>query len=721
MKINKRLFKKSAWAAVITVVIGMAMSCSDLWSEQHPGTYYVNSGETVATFLENHPSGEFTEFVAIIKKAGLWGELRTYGDHTCFAPDNAAVEKYLADRMKEAPDSIKRYFESVETLPVYICDSIAKTHLCYTTFYCSDMSGDGAFPYPNMLDRFLTYYSFPDTTWSENLDTFSVKLAFKVNQQSRIIEADDSVQNGVVHIIDNVLRPSNKFLPGHLKENNDKVEYRYQAKIFYDAIIATHLKDTLEQYLDINYPEPAYDSTYACLQTSGKCAVEYETAYETGDSRQRAIWPAKRYFKYTFFVVTDSILDAKYGIQSLDGLRNKAIEVYGGAGIPDSAKESALYKLMAYHILPCWMTYNQLNTSQSELLNNRTAKESLDVEDFYESLFPYAVMRISTPLDPKVERKGIYINRKGTVSENNLEYPGIRIWGPSEYGNVDPTCSNGGYHFIDELIYFNGDTKNALRTRMRYMANTLSPDFINSGARGRMKTPGSKSATDHAVYGFKRGFVKNIDCNETAQFYVRYRDASFGCFYGDEMTIRGIYDITFRLPPVPEDGTYEVRIWGNSLGNSSTNDRGIAQFYFREGNYGDFSPCGIPVNLGVKAITQPQIGAIMDKTIESNYENESEREAAKLANDKAMRNRGYMKAMDSYVPSGSSEKTFANSLRNDESCFRKIVCTEYMKAGTDYYIRLRQVLQNEAAVCPFNIVEIVPKDIYDGTTPEDRH
>lgn len=718
MKINKRLFRKSVLTAALVAVVGMAVSCSDLWSEQHPGTYYVNSGETVASFLENHPSGEFSEFVTIIKKAGIWGEMRTYGDHTCFAPDNAAVESYLAERMKEAPDSIKHYFESVESLPVYICDSIAKTHLCYSTFYCSDMSGDGAFPYPNLLDRFLTYFSFPDTIWSEDLDTFTVKLAFKVNQQSRIVEADDSVQNGVVHIIDKVLRPSNKFLPGHLKENNMKAPYRYQATIFYDAIIATHLKDSLEKYIDITYPEPAYDSTYACLQTTGKCAVEYETAYETGDSKQRAIWPAKRYFKFTLFAVTDSILENDYGIHNLAELRQKAIDVYGGAELPDSVPQSPLYKLISYHILPCWMTYNQLNTSQSELVNNRSAKESLDIEDFYETMHPYAVMRISTPLDPNVERKGIYINRKGTVSDKNLEYPGIRIWTPSEYENLDPTCSNGGYHFIDKMLFFDTDTKNVLRTRMRYMANTLSPDFINSGARGRMKTPNSKSPTDHAVYGFKKGFVKNVECNDAAQFYVRYRDATFGCFYGDEMTIRGIYDIIFRLPPVPEDGTYEVRIWGNSLGSTSQNDRGIAQFYFREGNYGEFNPCGIPVNLGVKSITEPQIGAIMDDQFEGTDE---EKEQQMLANDKAMRNRGYMKAMDSYCTSSHSTKDAANSLRADKSCFRKILCTEYMKAGTDYYIRLRQVLQNESAVCPFNILEIVPKDVYDGAIPEDRH
>lgn len=720
MKI-KGLLGKSMLTAAVAVLAGIAVSCVDLWSEQHPGTYYINNGETIASFLEDHPSGQFSDFVYIIKKAGIWGELRTYGNHTCFAPDNASIQEYLQERKKEAPEATKHYFESIETLPVFICDSIAKTHLCHSTFFCTDMNGDGALPYPNQLDRYLTYTSYADTIWTEKKDTFEIKLAYRINQQSKITEADDTVQNGVVHIIDKVLRPSNEFLPGHLKEINKTAPYKLKTSIFYEALVATHLSDTLEMYLDNDYPETDYDSTYACLETTGKVAFEYETAYETGASRQRAVWPDKRYFKFTLFAVSDSILEHVYGINpdhGLEDLRKLAISVYGGdESIPDSSSNSPLFKLMSYHILPCWLPYNQLNTSQEAIVKNHRQNDSIDMEDFYETMHPYAVMRISTPLDSKAERKGIFINRKGTVTANNLTHKGVRIWSASEYGNIDNTCSNGGFHYVDSLLLFNANTKKALNTRMRYMANTMSPDFINSGARGRVRSD-AKNPVDYAVYGFKKGFIKNVECSKLTQFFVRYRDNTFGCYNGDEMTIRGIYDFTLRLPPVPEDGTYEVRIWGNSLGSSAQNDRGIAQFYFREGK-GEFKPCGIPVNLGVKSITESQIGAIMDADIwgSSQYSTNEEKEAAIIANDKAMRNRGYMKAPDSYAPSNNDDKI----LRKDKNCFRKIVCNEYMKAGTDYYLRLRQILENEAAVCPFNIVEIVPKDVYEGVIPEDRH
>ena len=88
--------------AVAAVAGAVQISCSDVWSEQHPGNYYINSGETLASFLENHPSGEFTSFVYILKKANIWGEMKTYGEHTCFAPTNDAFEEYLKERRADA-------------------------------------------------------------------------------------------------------------------------------------------------------------------------------------------------------------------------------------------------------------------------------------------------------------------------------------------------------------------------------------------------------------------------------------------------------------------------------------------------------------------------------------------------------------------------------------------------------------------------------------------
>ena len=574
MKISnlKRPFGKLVLTATVIATFTGIFSCTDLWSEQHPGTYYVNSGNTLATFLEDHPSGQFTKFVYILKQAGIWGEMKSYGEHTCFAPINDAVDEYLAERKKEALaaaqvardsnkleraayfDSISHWFESIETLPQMIIDSIAKTHLCAATFFCSDMSGDGAFPSPNMLDRYLTYMSYAETIWTAAGDTFKLKLSYRVNQQSKIIEDDDTVQNGVVQIIDKVLRPSNKFLPGLLKDNPN-------TQLFYEALIATGLADSLEKFQDDRYPGVSYDSTLIGFQQSNK-GVHYKTSVES----DTGVFPEKRQFKFTMFVVPDSILKAM-GINSLAQLKTYAEGIYPeGAGLPDVSRESSINKFISYHILPVYLTWDQLNTSQPELIVRRTYLDELDVEDFYEAYLPHSIMRISTPYKKAsysdkaqitdAQKYGIFINRKGSVQlekdGKGTLIPGIQIHQVGEFNSkIDDDALNGHYYYIMEPLLYNQTTRNTLKMRMRIMSATLSPDFINSGARGRLRS----TEKDRYTMSFLPGFCQNVECTQETWYWVRYRDASFGTIYGDEMTIMNVYDITFKLPPVPNDGT----------------------------------------------------------------------------------------------------------------------------------------------------------------------
>ena len=700
--------------AVAAVAGAVQISCSDVWSEQHPGNYYINSGETLASFLENHPSGEFTSFVYILKKANIWGEMKTYGEHTCFAPTNDAFEEYLKERRADAEkmadgykkDSVLAAFASIESLPEKVCDSIAKTHLCSRTFYCADMGGDGAFPYPNMLDRFLSYFSYEDTVWTDEdgnqlknaagRDTFRIKVAYRVNQESKIIEDDDSVQNGVVHIIDKVLRPSNKFLDGLIKDNQD-------ISIFTAAIYSTKLSDTISQFFDTRYREVSYDSTVTCYQqTPDMCSVIYSTAYETDE---HAVFPEKRLFKYTLFIVPDSVLEENYNIHNLDELRAwvEANSGYSGAGLPDTARESALNQFISYHILPMKMTYDKFNTSQQKIIDHRTQLDELDVEDFYETLLPHSLMRISSPYNVAKSatvtknRIGIFINRKGTEKLKGLGepfVPGIRIRNLASRKDFKSDAENGIYYYVDTMLIYNDDTRNALDTRIRVMSSTLSPDFINSNANGRL----SSSAGDADCYttGFKRGFCKNFDWTQETEFYVRYRNASFGTLYGDEITVKNVYDINYRLPSVPKPGTYEVRVWNNSLGTSSKNDRGMAIFYIREGADGEWIPCTTPLDMRL-AGSNPRVGWVQYKS-----------DTDSLMIDRTMHNNGYMKAPDIY-----------DNINDSENCYRMIVAKQFMKPDTDYYLRMRQVLA--AGVMPFSFIELASKSIYDAETPENRH
>lgn len=751
MKINKRLFRKSVLAVAAIAFLGLGVSCQDLWSEQHPGTYYTNNGETVADYLtgrvKNH--GDYSYFIAILEKAELWGQMRTYGTYTCFAPDDKAMQAYFDERRAEAPnDSVRTVFASLENVLQNrkLCDTIARTHLFNNAMYASDLNGDGVLQHPNMLDRYVTYNSFPDSTdkvLDENgnvvkahdgTDSVNIKLKYLINMQASLIKTDDSVQNGVVHKVDKVIRSSNQFLPGLMKENPNLT-------IFYGALVSTKLINKMEGvYFDETYPAIDYEWTEQALRDNYAGIHKNETAYETGDNADRIAYPEKREFKFTMFVMPDTAL-ATYsdnywsgGIKDVNDLREYAKKVYNDAehiNDADSLPTSPLYQLIAYHILPCWLSYDQFNTRQIELRQRHLHFQEHDMEDFFETMLPHSIMRISTPYPTNENPLGIFINRRGTIT-TGLISEGVRIaQNASEYnlpGSLTNICVNGGYHYINKLLVYDDFTRNtALQCRMRIMCCTLSPDFINSRGRGRLNGETNIKNIDKMSMAYKMGYCTNfLWVEDQTKFFVRYRDASFGTYNGDELTIRGSYDLAFKLPPVPADGTYEIRVWNNSLASSGRGDRGIVQFYLHQYNPVEdantywrnwkWDPQGIPVDLRLGG-SDSRIGMVPDNDDRYSGMSATQVEEAIKLNDRAMRIRGFLKAPDSYT-SGTSTDYSGDPIRVDENCYRKIMSNEYLKADNDYWVRMRQVYE-EDGVFPFSFIEIVPKSIYEGA--EDQH
>lgn len=750
MKINKRLIRKSTLAAAVIAFLGLGTSCTDIWSEQHPGTYYTNNGETVADYLSGKVKdhGNYSYFIAILEKAELWGQMRTYGTYTCFAPDDDAMQAYFDIRRDEAPnDSVRNVFSSLENVlnNRKLCDTIARTHLFNNAMYASDLNGDGVLQHPNMLDRYVTYNSYPDSSElatdidgnvlkaHDGSDSVNIRLKYIINMQASLIKTDDSVQNGVVHKVDKVIRSSNQFLPGLMKENPNLT-------IFYSALVATKLIEKMDAvYFDESYPEIEYSWTEQALRDNYPGIHRNYTAFEnTAESADRIAYPDKREFKFTMFVMPDTAL-ATYsdnywsgGIKDLNDLREYAKKVYNDAdhiNDADTLTTSPLYKLIAYHILPCWLSYDQFNTRQADLVKRHLSLKEHDIEDFFATMLPHSIMRISTPYPDGATALGIYINRRGSAT-TGLVSEGIRIaQNASEYnlpGSLTNICVNGGYHYINKLLVYDDFTRNtALQCRMRIMSCTLSPDFINSRGRGRLNGETKITNIDKMSMAYKLGYCENfLWVEDQTKFFVRYRDKTFGTYNGDEMSIRGAYDLAFKLPPVPTDGTYEIRMWNNSLAsNPSMCDRGIVQFYMHRYNPVEdgsvfwrnwkWDPQGIPVDLRLGG-DDSRIGMVSDN--DERYDDLSaaaKNEAIKL-NDRAMRIRGYLKAPDSFT-SGSNND---DPIRYSTDCYRMIVATEYLSAENDYWIRMRQVYE-EDGVFPFSFIEIVPKSIYEGS--EDQH
>jgi hypothetical protein len=223
--------------------------------------------------------------------------------------------------------------------------------------------------------------------------------------------------------------------------------------------------------------------------------------------------------------------------------------------------------------------------------------------------------------------------------------------------------------------------------------------------------------TAFAVYSFKEGYCKNITSSPETMFVVRYLDREWDIVYHDEISVRGNYDITFRLPPVPSSGLYEIRFGSNCPSDSRYREQQGSILYYISKDDNEFVPCGTPVDMTIYP-TDSLIGYKHDRDIYGQSGDEEEAKAAIAANDKLMRMNGYMKYPDSFAMGVK----VSDRLRNHESAYRKIVSEMYMEAGKDYYLRLRQVNGDSGSFISLNFLELVPYSVYSGENgPEDSH
>ena len=626
---------------IILPSLSIFYSCSD---EPAAENYYVFNGEMVSDYLVNREE-TFSDFIAILNRSGMYGMMATYGTYTCLAPTNDAVELYLKEHGKS----------SVDELTKAECDTIAWNHIIKYAYFTTDLS-DGNIPSANLNDRYLTF--------STDSDSVSGVAAYYINKNSKLIARDDSVENGVVHTLDHVIQPNSQYLPELLREDST-------ISLFNAALTVTGMCDSLYEYID---------ESYSC----GADSVNKGMPISTGGSTYTMYYVGIRMKRYTAFVEKDAVYNAA-GIYTLDDLKAYAKKVYDEVYPEDAGKydddpthrKNPLNRFVSYHLLPYYGAYNDW-TVYGEVKTTCAHTDLIDCTDWYTTLMPGTIMKMSTPAD------GLFINRKGV--SNRYSVKGVRVWAPSEVGNIDQQALNGIYHYIDDILTYNVQTRDVVfNDRIRIDAVTITPEFMNCGARGNM----NQATGFKVVEGWDfHGHTPDMSLRQRGVWMMTYQDA---------VDLVGQFDISFKLPPVPEN-TYEVR-----FAYGSGEMRGVVQIYF--GEKGNMQPMGIPIDLRVWG-ADPTIGWVADVDGD---------EEANQAIDKAMHNRGYMKDMDSWSQGG------VNVLRAQSGKLRKILTTQTMHPDREYWVRFKLVLENPKAEFPINYFELCPKSIYAGLTAEDTH
>ncbi|TKG96671.1 fasciclin domain-containing protein [Puteibacter caeruleilacunae] len=138
--------------------------------------------------------------IEVIKRAGYYGTLNSYGPYTFFAPNNDAWDAYLQ----------KHSYGSIDDIPEDLCKSIVEYHIIPKKKLAESLESG---PLPAQ-----------DTTI--NGDRLQVDLSKGVNNitinfQSTFDEYNIEVWNGVVHVVDGVIEPPVNNVGEWLRANND--------------------------------------------------------------------------------------------------------------------------------------------------------------------------------------------------------------------------------------------------------------------------------------------------------------------------------------------------------------------------------------------------------------------------------------------------------------------------------------------------------------------
>lgn len=667
MKKITTIFRQiSGQVQVLSVIALMSMplffSCVDN-DDDVPESMYTAQKMTAGAFLETNQD-RFSEFTALLKRTPYFSLMTTYGRYTLFAPTNDAMAQYIQNNG----------YGSVAGIPQNICDSLARTHIIRKgAFFTSDVpEGNVGL---NMLDQYITWSSDSDVTNGN-------RLIYYVNKNSRMTEFNDSVTNGVVHIVDRVLSSSTDFLPEKMREDST-------ITLFCEALRLTHLDDSLHEYMDEHYSIGVDSVT---LGTQERCL-------NNGNPYMTCLWVSNRYFKFTAFVEPDSVYH-RNGINNIEDLKAYAKRIYD-ATYPEDAgqydhdfthRKNPLNRFVSYHLLNRIIMYNDLVGNE---LTSQCWKSSVaDPEEFYETMCPGTLVRLAMPSGSD---QGVFINRRGLMARlYDDQSRGVKVLAPSESGKTDQQALNGFYHYIDDILTFNTHTRDVIfNCRMRFHPSTLSRDFMNCDGRNH------KDDIGNSLRGFKKGFTDGWQMSDESFVGVTGNDVWWASFMGGVVVISGRFDVTLRLPCVPKKGTYEIRI-----GYTPNEERGVIQAYLNN------VPCGIPVDMRIYP-GDPEIGFISDGS-----EGAQTAEEIKMQ-DKALHNRGFMKAMDVWYQGGTGNT--GGCLRNNNISTRRVLATESLDPDKVYYLRLRQVLDNPENYCNFNYLEICPKSVYGSPEGEDQH
>lgn len=687
---NTRL-KKWITGFIMIPILSIGLSaCMD--SDDVGDNYRTFEGEMAASYVSQRE--DLKEFEKALRLVNAYELLESYGKYTCFIPTDEAMRNWYASKGTDL-DGIP--VEEIREMVYYhLIDGEANAVNAYMT----EDFPEGSFPVQNMVGRYLT------AAVQSGSGVWGIKTG---DNYANLINPNNEVLNGVVHVVDRVLEGNNDMIPDFVMNNP-----RYS--IFGQALQVTGWR---EQMLLVE--DPSYEPPLSTTLPDGSGVWTSSTGYYQ--------WPsAKKYF-FTCFAESDSIMKLREGINNLDDLRAYAKRVYPeGANIEDEKDpRNSLHKFVGYHLYDVQRPKNKLVINKYFVSMHdwfawydHICDENYKVEQYYVPMQPAMLLSVQNAnivdKDTKSEKgvpvlncpysayNSVYTSAM-TMADTYGGKPIIRI----VEGESDQYCQNGVLHGLNNMLVYTDEVKaDVFHRRIRMDMRTFMSEAVNNG----VIYDGDKGYNWY-VTSFPEGFCKNIDFTTNNSTYIMYEGCTPHDFlHGDHFQLHGNFDFTIKVGPVPK-GNYEVRL------SFATNTGGgaVVQVYL------DGVPCGIPVDSRMAAYSG-DTGWIQDwlaiqESGSSRFAGmgESEEDPYGLENDKNLRNHGYMKAPNSYVGTNYHNLGYGDNLtaRNVDTRLRKILGIQNWTEDGTHELRL---VAMRAGAFDIDFIEFMPTDLLEE---EDQH
>lgn len=703
---TKFIHKIGGMMALAALGVASFTSCSE---EIDDSNLYTFTGQTVIDYLRSDST--LSDIARISDRAGMSDRLSAYGTYTCFAPTNEALKVYIDSLYNDKKSDNHNGLYAGEVPADSVMNRLWKSEKCDSL--CKDIIESHVTGQKKTTNDFLTGADI--TMMLGNTHTPKrVNGEITMDGTTHFIKTDQEVENGIVQVIDRLFYRSTNYII-------DEMDAMGCYGLWVEALRKTGIDKILQEN----------------IRTKGISwfNIEPENQYPYAD------YPTKCKVGFTIFAEPDEVLK-KEGINTFADLVARANQEYANCknwysyvedkGINVSTGNdytnqwNALNMFIRYHILHYALSTDKLVYSYNEL-------KDIDVYEYVRTLLPGTMFKLTGIKDPGGNVGEIRINRQlntptltsdpGNTNLNGTAYlaanqvidEGILV-GNSKINSRQ--ASNGYVHPISGVLAYKETVPNkVLNERLRFEFMSLFDESMTNRYRGYtgadLKSFFGRTDRNITAVRIPEGYFENmvIYNGDASRVYYLTKDQANGyqgydCwndYQGDELYCKGAYDFAIKLPPVPKDGTYELR-----FGYVNNGKRTIVQFYLgHSSDRSTMTPCDIPLDQNVNP-TSTTVGWTNPNTDGDNG----------AAVDKAMHNRGWMRGPNYFSNKKHGEGSTAR-FKSDggQHHIRRVVTKQYFKQGEENWFRCKTAMpENTEAEFQLDYIELVPATVYNHSS-----